>query len=207
MFGNVYCFPHSHGVLHDIILHIHKVFHQYLLVITHYNWLQLVKTGPSKDQSWSWSMPKKAKRLDWTGPSNTIIIGWHNGQESWLLVLDDVHMTLISWTLDSWLYRRVDWWWQSTWWEAPQTDPDPMVPMYKNSVMQGHGWCRVLTDHCLLLLFCEHIPDIFWLCLKTTNKLSTSFSSEGSLARCYVNLFLYYVTLRMLTMLIHLHSH
>jgi hypothetical protein len=29
MFGDVYYFPHSHHVLHDIIQHIHKVFHQF----------------------------------------------------------------------------------------------------------------------------------------------------------------------------------
>ena len=28
MFGNMYCFPHPYHVLHNIIQHIHKVFHQ-----------------------------------------------------------------------------------------------------------------------------------------------------------------------------------
>jgi len=98
MFGHVYCFPHAYCVLHDIIQHIYKVFHQLKQCTASYDWLRLVKTGPLQDWSglvqdrsrdcldWSWSqsLPKKAK--DWTGLSNPILTTSKHVFESTVLV-------------------------------------------------------------------------------------------------------------------------
>ena len=74
MSGNVYCSTHAYCVLHGIIQHIYKVFHQLKQCIASYNQLRPVlhKTGldwsrDHLDWSWSWSLPKKEKTgLDWT---------------------------------------------------------------------------------------------------------------------------------------------
>ena len=51
VFGTVYCSPHACCVLHDIIQHIYKVFHQLKQCMASYDWLWLVKTGPSPGPS------------------------------------------------------------------------------------------------------------------------------------------------------------
>jgi hypothetical protein len=57
-------------MLDDIISKICKVFRHFLRVLRRYDWLRLVKTGLGPVLVSVF--PKKAKRPDWTGLSNTV---------------------------------------------------------------------------------------------------------------------------------------